>query len=92
MIIWPQEDAAKKNRSIIYTLIIVFLLSVLIGSAAFAYKYMFEDRYVQVNSTTKIWDTPSDEEKSSSPLQQQPNTTKNQEKIILNKLLQTKIL
>ncbi|AEM78381.1 polysaccharide deacetylase family protein [Thermoanaerobacter wiegelii] len=64
----------KKNRSIIYTLIIVFLLSVLIGSATFAYKYMFEDRYVQVNSTTKIWDTPSDGEKSSYPPQQQPNT------------------
>ncbi|SHF11829.1 polysaccharide deacetylase family sporulation protein PdaB [Thermoanaerobacter uzonensis DSM 18761] len=70
----------QKNRSIIYTLIIVFLMLVLIGSAAFAYKYMFEDRYVQVNSTTKIWNTPSDKEKSSSPLQQQPNTTKNQEK------------
>lgn len=53
-------------------------MSVLIGSGAFAYKYVFENKYVHANSAPKIMDIPSDNGKSSTLQQEESNTTKNQ--------------
>ncbi|HHW56946.1 MAG TPA: polysaccharide deacetylase family protein [Clostridia bacterium] len=40
----------KKNSGIVQSIIIVFLIPILVGSAAFAYKYITEDKHLQANA------------------------------------------